>query len=128
MPSGRPRHSPNPAGAPTLYRSEYVARVIAFCAEGYSLTGFAGEIGVCRDTIAEWANVHAEFGYACRHAKAARARWWEEQARQIALKGGPGGQAVMVIFGLKNHAPEDYSDRQTHEHSGHIEVDHAIED
>lgn len=111
-------HNSMPAGRPSLYKDEFVERVVEFCAQGYSLTGFAGEIGVDRDTISEWCSRHQEFSVACKRAKALRARWWEDRARAVASDGGPGGQATMVIFGLKNHAPEDYSDRLKHEHTG----------
>src|SRR5580704_1785114 len=117
-----------PAGRPTAYLPEYVDKVVEFCGEGFSLTAFAGEIGVCRDTISEWCRQHAEFSAAVSRAKAMRARWWEDRAREIALNGGPGGQATMVIFGLKNHAPEDFKEVTRQEHTGKdggpIEVDH----
>lgn len=97
-------------GFPTKYRDEYVREIVEFCSTGYSITGFAGHIGVCRDTILEWANVHAEFKHAVQLAKAGRAKWWEDQARNVALGTGNNPQATMVIFGLKNHAAEDYKD------------------
>jgi hypothetical protein len=107
-----------PAGRPTLYRDEYVDEVVEFCAGGYSLTGFAGHIGVARQTISEWCSIYPEFSVAAKMAKAASAKWWEEKAHKVAAEGGPGGQATMVIFGLKNHAHEDYSDKQQLEHTG----------
>jgi len=107
-----------PAGRPSKYRDEYAEEVVTFCAEGYSLTGFAGHVGVCRNTITEWCDAHPEFLVAANTAKARSAAWWEARARQVALEGGPGGQATMVIFGLKNHARDDYSDRQQIEHTG----------
>src|SRR4051794_36256012 len=112
------RSRSGPGGRPTVYREEFVEQVETFCADGYSLTAFAGEIGVCRDTITEWCNVHREFSVAVSRAKAKRARWWEECAREIAQRGGPGGQATMVIFGLKNHAAEDYKEVARREHTG----------
>ena len=122
------RKSGNPGGRPTDYREEFIESVQTFCADGYSLTAFAGEIGVCRDTISEWCSVHPEFSVAVSRAKAKRARWWEERAREIAQKGGPGGQATMAIFGLKNHAPDDFKEVTRQEHTGKdggpIEVDH----
>ena len=112
------RKSGNPGGRPTDYREEFIESVQTFCADGYSLTAFAGEIGVCRDTISEWCSVHPEFSVAVSRAKAKRARWWEERAREIAQNGGPGGQATMVIFGLKNHAPDDFKEVTRQEHTG----------
>ena len=81
------RKSGNPGGRPTDYREEFIESVQTFCADGYSLTAFAGEIGVCRDTISEWCSVHPEFSVAVSRAKAKRARWWEERAREIAARG-----------------------------------------
>ena len=103
---------------PSKYSAAYADEVIAFCEQGYSLTAFAGEIGVCRNTITEWCEAHPEFLVAVNRAKAKRARWWEDRARTVAESGGTGGQSTMVIFGLKNHAPEDFRDKQEHELSG----------
>lgn len=105
-------------GAPSKYQPAYCNEVVTFCEQGYSLTAFAGEIGVDRDSISEWAKVHPEFSVAVNRAKAKRARWWEDKARHVAESGGPGGQATMVIFGLKNHAPEDYQDMTKQQHTG----------
>ena len=107
-----------PAGRPTDYLEEFAERVETFCADGYSLTAFAGEIGVCRATINNWCNEFPEFLEAASRAKAKRARWWEDRAREIAQNGGPGGQATMVIFGLKNHAPDDFKEVTRQEHTG----------
>lgn len=107
-----------PAGRPTLYRDEYCDEIVDFCREGYSLTAFAGKIGVSRDTISEWCAVHPEFSVAARRAKAACAHWWETRNRQVGLEGGPGGQATVVLFNLKNHAPDDYSAAERHELTG----------
>lgn len=107
-----------PAGRPTLYDESYCERLVEFCAEGYSLTAFAGEIDVARSTINEWIAKHPTFSEAVSRAKSKRSRWWEDRARTVASEGGPGGQATMVIFGLKNHAPEDFRDKTEHEHTG----------
>ena len=48
------------AGRPSLYREEYAERVIEFCRDGYTLTAFAGEIGVARSTINEWIDAHPD--------------------------------------------------------------------
>ena len=107
-----------PAGRPSKYSPAYCEEIVNFCSEGGSITAFAGEIGVDRDTISEWAKVHPEFSASVKRAKAKLAAWWDKQARSVATGGGTGGRATMVIFGLKNHAPEDYSDTTKHEHTG----------
>lgn len=99
------------AGRPTLYRPEYCDELVAFCRQGFSITGFAGEIGVCRETISEWASVHPEFSVAVKRAKAAATRSYEGDALRVRSKGGGPGTATLIIFGLKNMAPDDYSDR-----------------
>lgn len=116
------------AGRPSLYREEYAERVIEFCRDGYTLTAFAGEIGVARSTINEWISAHPEFSEAVSRAKALKARWWEERAREVALKGGQGGQATMIIFGLKNHAPDDFRDKTEHQLTGKdgAPIEHAM--
>jgi hypothetical protein len=52
---------PSKMGRPSDYDHAYCEQVVSFCAQGYSLTAFAGEIGVCRDTISEWCRKHPEF-------------------------------------------------------------------
>src|SRR4051794_27093380 len=44
--------------------------------------------------------------------------WWEERGRTVAERGGGHGAATMVIFNLKNMAPDDYADKRQHEVSG----------
>lgn len=107
-----------PAGRPSKYDPAYCEQVIKAGEDGYSLTAFAGMIGVCRDTLVEWASVHPEFSVAVRKHKAARTVWWEDRLRTIAQSGGAGGQATATIFGLKNVAPDEYADRVVTEHTG----------
>src|SRR3954465_7610506 len=105
-------------GRPTKYDRHYCDDIVAFCRHGYSITAFAGHIGVARSTIGEWASVHEEFSAAVKAAKAAAALWWEERGRTVAERGGSHGAATMVIFNLKNMAPDDYADKRQHEVSG----------
>lgn len=107
-----------PAGRPSKYDPAYCEQVIEAGAEGYSLTAFAGKIGVCRDTISEWMNTHPEFSAAVKAHKAVRTAWWEDRLRSIAQIGGAGGAATATIFGLKNVAPEEFADRVVNEHTG----------
>src|SRR4029077_4616113 len=105
---------------PSLYRPEYVEELLEFCAQGFSLTAFAGKIGVARSSINEWANAHPEFSEALSRAKARRALCWEEQALNVAREGGTSSRATMIIFGLKNHNSDDYRDKTEREHSGKL--------
>lgn len=107
-----------PAGRPSKYDPAYCEQVIEAGAEGYSLTAFAGKIGVNRDTLHEWASAHPEFSDAVKTHKAKRTVWWEDRLRSIAQNGGAGGAATVTIFGLKNVAPEEFADRVVNEHTG----------
>lgn len=101
-----------PAGRPTLYDPNYCAQVIEDMAQGYSMTAFAGKIGVCRDTLQEWAAVQPEFSAALKNGKSARTRFLE-----TGLLGEEIGPRVTArIFALKNAAPDEWRDR--HEVSG----------
>jgi hypothetical protein len=98
-----------PAGRPTKYDPAYCDAVVEHMAEGASLTSFAASIGVCRDTISEWAVKHQEFSAAVKAGKAKCAAWWEGLARSNAVSGE--GNATLCIFGLKNMAAEDWREK-----------------
>lgn len=102
-----------PAGRPTDYRPEYCDEIIQCMTDGVSYASFAARIGVCRDTLNEWASVHPEFSVAKKIANDRRVAWWEKMAHDK-VKGyvQPGSDAI-TIFMLKNAAPDLYNDRQS---------------
>jgi hypothetical protein len=112
-------------GAPSKYRKEYCSAIIKHCANGASLTSFAADISVARSTIQEWVSVHPEFSVSVNIAKAKCAAWWEAQGRIVAVNGG--GNATLCVFGMKNMAPDDWSDLVKTELSGEIKVARADE-
>lgn len=112
------------AGRPSKYDEVYCDEIIEHCRSGASITSFAASIGVCRDTITEWASTHAEFSSAVKVAKAAAAAWYDQKARDIA--GGSNGNATLCIFGLKNFAPDDFRDVQEQKHSGSVTVNKIV--
>lgn len=71
-------------------------------ARGYSLTAFAGSIGVSRETIYQWRDDKKEFSDALTKARAARTLYWERRL-EIA---GPDARAV--IFALRNSCAEEW--------------------
>jgi hypothetical protein len=107
-------------GRPTKYDPAYCEAVVVHMAEGASLTSFAAEIDVCRDTITEWANVHEEFSAAVKKGKAKCAAWWEATNRNLAKTGT--GNATACIFGLKNMAADDWRDKVETQHSGNVTI------
>lgn len=105
-----------PGGRPTKYDPAYCEQVVEHMKDGASLTSFAAEIGVARSTINEWIDQNLEFSEAVKRGKARCAAWWEALGRKNAENGG--GNATLVIFGLKNMAGEDWRERAQVEHSG----------
>ena len=104
-----------PVGRPSKYRPEYCDMVVDHMSEGASLTSFAAEIDVSRETISEWSRVHPEFSVAVKKGKAKCAAWWERLGRTGAMGGDV--NPTLVIFGLKNMAAYDWRDKQELAHT-----------
>lgn len=97
-------------GRPTKYKPSYADQVIEHMTEGASLTSFAAEIGVSRATLNVWMEEYPQFLEAVGIGKAKCAAWWEKTGRKTAENGG--GNATLVVFGLKNMGAEDWRDKQ----------------
>lgn len=112
-----------PVGRPTKYEPRFCDEVVADMAEGYSLTAFAGRIGVSKSTLNEWMDAHPEFSDAVSCAKAARLRKWEGLGLDVAAKGSGGpGAATVIVFGLKNMGDDEWTDTTKQEVSGGLTV------
>lgn len=101
---------------PTKYKPEYCEALVEHMSAGASITSFAAEIDVDRSTITEWANVHPEFSTAVKRGKAKCAAWWERKGREGASGDSP-VNPTLVIFGLKNMAPDDWRDKRELDHT-----------
>lgn len=104
------------AGRPTDYRPEYCEQVIAWGAEGKSLTWMAAQLDVARETIYAWEREVPEFSDALSRARAKCQAWWED-------KGQDGLAAPMFNGGVwvKNMAARfkaDWSEKASVELSG----------
>ncbi|WP_373083812.1 helix-turn-helix domain-containing protein [Zhongshania sp.] len=99
-----------PAGRPTKYDPKYCDEVVEYMRDGYSVTAFAGHIGVARSTVFKWADEHEEFSDSLKAAQAMAAQWWEDRLRDVAMTGT--GNATAAIFGVKNRSSEDYKDKR----------------
>lgn len=108
-----------PAGRPTLYRETYCDAVVDCGSRGFSLTAFAGEIGVDRSTIDEWRSTYPEFSLACKKAQAKRTMFLE--AGMLA-NDATGPMVTARRFALANAAPDEWREKQQVEHSGSIDV------
>lgn len=110
-------------GQPTKYDPDYCERLILFMKRGFSFEAFAGEIGVCTDTIYEWAKVHPEFSEAKKKAYAQSRRWWEEQGinglydQYILADDGSKANVkfntVNFIFQMKNRFRKEWTESKT---------------
>jgi hypothetical protein len=109
----------HPGGRPTKYDPAYCEEMIDFMGQGYSLTAWAGQIGVSRATVNNWAEANPEFLEALHVAKAKRLMFWEQTAINVAAKGtgGPGAASV-ITFGLKNMGGDEWSDTTKTELTG----------
>ncbi len=105
-----------PAGRPTKFDPSYCDEMIEDGKLGYSLTAFAGKIGVARSTINQWGEDHPEFSEAIKRHAAARTRFLEGGL----LSSESGSQVTSRIFALKNAAPEEWREKQEVAHSGEI--------
>jgi transposase len=101
-------------GRPSKYDPSYCEAVIEAGKQGFSLTAFAGSIGVCRDTITEWMKVHPDFSLAVKHHSAVRTHTLEGDL----LNAETGPRVTSRIFALKNCAPDEWRDKQQLEHTG----------
>lgn len=115
-------------GRPSAYQEDFDVMVREAMAEGYSLSGFAGRIGLARQTINKWCEEHPSFGEACARGKSARLYWWETKALEVAATGGQGSQATMIIFGLKNMGSDEWKEKHEVAHSGNISLSALISD
>jgi hypothetical protein len=108
-------------GRPSKYDPAFCDQVRDFLADGYSVAGFAGHIGVATSTVQLWEKEHPEFSVAVKEGRAAATLWWENRARELAL-GTSNGNPTTVIFGLKNRASDEWKDKTETEHSGGVSV------
>jgi len=91
------------------YRDAYGEQVEQAMGEGYSLTAFAGLIGVSRRVVDGWIAEHPAFAEAVGRGQARRLMHWERAALEVVERGGAGAASV-ILFGLKTLGGEDWAD------------------
>ena len=69
------------AGRPSKYQLRFCEDVLAWGAEGWSLTEMAAEIGVSKQTLYNWQQEHPEFLDASTRARDRSQAWWERAGR-----------------------------------------------
>lgn len=105
-----------PTGRPTDYDESFCERLIVHMASGLSFESFAGEIGVNRDTLYQWAKVHKEFSDAKKTGTERARSFWEKMGIAGAAGEIKNFNCTAWIFNMKNRFREEWSDRQEIEH------------
>ena len=103
-------------GRPTLYKPEYIQRVIEYGKEGRSLTQIAARLDVSRDTIYAWCSEISEFSDAIMRARELAQDWWETQGQS-----GLANREFNAPLWAKSMAarfPQDYTEARRTEISG----------
>jgi len=99
--------------APSLclssYRETYGDQAEQAMGEGYSLTAFAGLIGVSRRVVDGWIADYPAFADAVGRGQARRLMHWERAALEVVERGGAGAASV-ILFGLKTLGGPDWAD------------------
>lgn len=80
--------------------------------KGFSLTAFAGHIGVARQALYDWMKAHGEFLDACNRARSARVNALEAKL----LSARRGGEVAASIFALKNADPVEWREVRNVQH------------
>ena len=99
-----------PGGRPSKYKKEFCEQVVEFCRDGSTFEEFASEIGVCVETINEWARKKPEFSAAKKRAKANSLRWWCKIGKAGALGKIKNFQNSVWIFTMKCRFREFYNE------------------
>lgn len=110
-------------GRPTKYKPEYCDLAIAQGKKGRTWTAIASRIGVLRETLYNWMDVHPEFLNAMKESRHHAMKWWEQTLEGQARGKYPGGSASAAIFAMKNQFPDDYKDRREHK----VEAEQLVE-
>jgi hypothetical protein len=72
----------HPGGQPTKYNPEWVETIPNMFSEGQSVLEVAISLGVCKDSLYEYAKLYPEFSDALSRGKAISQAWWERQGRE----------------------------------------------
>lgn len=87
---------------PTTYDPKFCDMLIEHMSQGLSLESFAGVVGVCEDTVYEWAKVHPAFSEAKKQGRAKSRLIWEKIGMNGTVGKIKGYDAGSWIFNMKN--------------------------
>ncbi|MEJ6568572.1 MAG: hypothetical protein QNL80_06870 [Akkermansiaceae bacterium] len=92
--------------------------------EGKGKAEIACALGICRDTLHDWAKTKPEFSDAIKRAYEEALAWWEKRGREATFGEVKGFNATSYIFQMKNRFKDDWRDKIDHdrEFTGDIHV------
>ena len=109
-------------GRPSKYDPAYCDLAIELGEQGKTYTSIANAIGVHRDTLYEWRDVHPDFSDALKVSRGKAMEWWEDTLQGQARGRFEGANATSAIFAMKNQFPDDYRDRKEVKHDGELKL------
>jgi len=112
-------------GRPTKYDPKYCQEIIDFMSRGDSLTAFAGEIQVSRETIYEWERTYPEFSDAINTARYKCQAWWETQGKIGLFMGKEDGTFSQSTWIFNMKARFGYRDKVEVETTGTHKIELA---
>ncbi len=104
-------------GRPTLYDARFCEMVIELGRQGKSKTQIAAHIGISRETIYQWAEIHKDFSDALTQAHELAQAWWEEAGQQGIFR-GPGFNDRAWSLQVRNRFPGEYKESRELEVAG----------
>ena len=111
-----PVEAKRPVGRPSGYKPEYCELAIELGMLGKSPASIASRIGVPRETLYDWKEVHPEFSTALQIAKVHEQHYWEEMGHGFI--GTPGFNATVWKVSMAARFRHDYMEIKKTEVSG----------
>jgi transcriptional regulator with XRE-family HTH domain len=112
-------------GRPSKYDPTFCDLALEMGAKGFSRAQIAANLGVSRQTMATWEQLHPQFLDDLKEAKDLALAWWETAGQTNMTR--QGFNATAFIFQMKNRFREDYRDVNVNEHTGTIQTAFADE-
>lgn len=97
------KKTPKVNGRPTDYREEYCQQLIKHMTEGGDFQGFAGLVGVSKQTLYDWLDKHPNFVDAKKKGTMRSYVWWEKVGREyIVSKEGKSVNTGLYMINMRN--------------------------
>lgn len=109
-------------GRPSDYDPSYCDDVVEYGKQGKSRAWIAAELGICRQTLANWEAAHPEFLDATTRARLFSQQWWED-AGQSGMTSDK-FNATVWAKNMNCRFRDEWVDKQEVGHSG--EINHRV--